>query len=64
MIYGYARVSMDGESMAAQVKQFARFRRRESLSRNGQRSARRPRPIAADAEKDLTARRRADGDVP
>ena len=38
MNYGYARVSTDGQSVDAQVKQLARRRSREGLSRDGKRS--------------------------
>ena len=42
MIYGYARVSTDGQSVDAQVKAASRRRSRKSFPRNGERREIRP----------------------
>ena len=63
MIYGYARVSTDGQSVEAQVKHFARGRSRQGLAGDGERRKDRPRPIAP-RSRPACQRRRADGDAP
>jgi len=47
MIYGYARVSTDGQSLDTQVKQLRAAGAQKVLSGNGERRADRPPPIAA-----------------
>ena len=46
MIYGYARVLTDGQSVDAQVKALARRRSREDFQGDGQRREDRPRPTS------------------
>ena len=46
MIYGYARVSTDGQSVDAQVKQLRAAGAEKVFRGNGQRRARRPRGVA------------------
>jgi hypothetical protein len=61
MIYGYARVSTDGQSVGAQVRQLAKARMQKGLPRDSERRKDRPHPAAQGAR---TNRRRrcADGD--